>query len=199
MSYDLYVVRRDIPENFWDYGYDPDYDYGCYFNYTYNLGPFFAAYHVRPSTDLDGKTGIEPEARNRQGSIKPNALPHCPSKRAAWFSPATPSTSMTRICANSSKRQGEMMEDRKLVDFARWLNDHPGEWNLWPYLIPIQADRRDTAASMRLVMDRIKNHRYDEFRVDTVLLEYELFNGFMGFDNGGVHENGLALKMRLKA
>ena len=139
MSYDLYVVRRDIPENFWDYGYDPDYDYGCYFNYTYNLGPFFAAYHVRPSTDLDGKTGrecaeiihvtrcaagpvaataisrptpygwrsIEPEARNRQGSIKPNALPHCPSKRAAWFSPATPSTSMTRICANSAKRQGE--------------------------------------------------------------------------------------------
>lgn len=59
------------------------------------------------------------------------------------------------------------MEDRKLVDFAHWLNDHPGEWNLWPYLIPIQADRRDTAASMRLVMDRIKNHRYDEFRVDT--------------------------------
>ena len=41
------------------------------------------------------------------------------------------------------------MEDRKLVDFAHWLNDHPGEWNLWPYLIPIQADRRDTAASMR--------------------------------------------------
>lgn len=34
MSYDLYVVRRDIPENFWDYGYDPDYDYGCYFNYV---------------------------------------------------------------------------------------------------------------------------------------------------------------------
>lgn len=91
------------------------------------------------------------------------------------------------------------MEDKKLVDFAHWLNDHPGEWNLWPYLIPIQADRRDTAASMRLVMDRIKNHRYDEFRVDTALLEYELFNGFMGFDNGGVHENGLALKMRLKA
>lgn len=59
MSYDLYVVRRDIPENFWDYGYDPDYDYGCYFNYTYNLGPFFAAYHVRPSTDSDGKTGGE--------------------------------------------------------------------------------------------------------------------------------------------
>lgn len=59
MSYDLYVVRRDIPENFWDYGYDPDYDYGCYFNYTYNLGPFFDAYHVRPSTDLDGKTGGE--------------------------------------------------------------------------------------------------------------------------------------------
>lgn len=55
MSYDLYVVRRDIPENFWDYGYDPDYDYGCYFNYTYNLGPFFAAYHVRPSTDSDGQ------------------------------------------------------------------------------------------------------------------------------------------------
>ena len=73
------------------------------------------------------------------------------------------------------------MEDRKLVDFAHWLNDHPGEWNLWPYLIPIQADRRDTVASMRLVMERIKNHRYDEFRVDTVLLEYELFNGFMGF------------------
>lgn len=91
------------------------------------------------------------------------------------------------------------MEDRKLVDFARWLNDHPGEWNLWPYLIPIQADRRDTVASMRLVMERIKNHRYDEFRVDTVLLEYELFNGFMGFDTNNVHENGLALKMRLKA
>lgn len=34
------------------------------------------------------------------------------------------------------------MEDRKLVDFAHWLNDHPGEWNLWPHLIPIQADRR---------------------------------------------------------
>lgn len=75
MSYDLYVVRRDIPENFWDYGYDPDYDYGCYFNYTYNLGPFFAAYHVRPSTDLDGKTGIEPEARNRQGSINQTHSP----------------------------------------------------------------------------------------------------------------------------
>lgn len=42
-------------------------------------------------------------------------------------------------------------------------------------------------------------HQYDEFRVDTVLLEYELFNGFMGFDKGSVHENGLALKMRLKA
>lgn len=55
------------------------------------------------------------------------------------------------------------MEDRKLVDFAHWLNDHPGEWNLWPYLIPIQADRRDTVASMRLVMERIKNHQYDEF------------------------------------
>nr|DAJ53726.1 MAG TPA: hypothetical protein [Caudoviricetes sp.] len=54
-----------------------------------------------------GWRSIEPEARNRQRSIKPNALPHCPSKRAAWFSPATPSTSMTRICANSSKRQGE--------------------------------------------------------------------------------------------
>lgn len=39
------------------------------------------------------------------------------------------------------------MEDRKLVDFAHWLNDHPGEWNLWPYLIPIQADRRDTNCS----------------------------------------------------
>lgn len=91
------------------------------------------------------------------------------------------------------------MEDRKLVDFARWLNDYPGEWNLWPYLIPIQADRRDTVASMRLVMERIKNHQYDEFRVDTVLLEYELFNGFMGFDTNSVHENGLALKMRLKA
>ena len=113
MSYDLYVVRPDIPEDFWGYVCDRDHEersydqYGRYFNYTYNLGPFFAAYHVRPSTDLDGKTGIEPEARNRQGSIKPNALPHCPSKRAAWFSPATPSTSMTRICANSSKRQGE--------------------------------------------------------------------------------------------
>ena len=92
-----------------------------------------------------------------------------------------------------------MLEERKLVDFARWLNDHPGEWNLWPYLIPIQAGRRDTVASMRLVMERIKNHQYDEFRVDTVLLEYELFNGFMGFDKGSVHENGLALKMRLKA
>ena len=52
---------------------------------------------------------------------------------------------------------------------------------------------------MRLVRERIKNHQYDEFRVDTVLLEYELFNGFMGFDKGSVHENGLALKMRLKA
>ena len=35
--------------------------------------------------------------------------------------------------------------------------------------------------------------------MDTVLLEYELFNGFMGFDTNSVHENGLALKMRLKA
>lgn len=44
---------------------DRDYDertydqFGRHFNYTYNLGPFFAAYHVRPSTDLDGKTGGE--------------------------------------------------------------------------------------------------------------------------------------------
>lgn len=65
MSYDLYVVRRDIPENFWGYVCDRDHEersydqYGRYFNYTYNLGPFFAAYHVRPSTDLDGKTGGE--------------------------------------------------------------------------------------------------------------------------------------------
>lgn len=72
------------------------------------------------------------------------------------------------------------MEDRKLVDFAHWLNDHPGEWNLWPYLIPIQADRRDTAASMRLVMDRIKNHRYDEFRVDTAPARIRTVQRFHG-------------------
>lgn len=65
MSYDLYVVRRDIPEDCWYYVCDRDYDertydqFGRHFNYTYNLGPFFAAYHVRPSTDLDGKTGGE--------------------------------------------------------------------------------------------------------------------------------------------
>ena len=65
MSYDLYVVRPDIPEDFWDYVCDRDHEersydqYGRYFNNTYNLGPFFAAYHVRPSTDLDGKTGGE--------------------------------------------------------------------------------------------------------------------------------------------
>lgn len=91
------------------------------------------------------------------------------------------------------------MEDRKLVDFAHWLNDHPGEWNLWPYLIPIQADRRGYGRIDEACHGPHQNHRYDEFRVDTALLEYELFNGFMGFDNGGVHENGLALKMRLKA
>lgn len=65
MSYDLYVVRPDIPEDCWYYVCDRDHEersydqYGRYFNYTYNLGPFFDAYHVRPSTDLDGKTGRE--------------------------------------------------------------------------------------------------------------------------------------------
>ena len=65
MSYDLYVGRPDIPEDCWYYVCDRDHEersydqYGRYFNYTYNLGPFFAAYHVRPSTDLDGKTGRE--------------------------------------------------------------------------------------------------------------------------------------------
>ena len=46
------VCDRDHEERSYD-------QYGRYFNYTYNLGPFFAAYHVRPSTDLDGKTGGE--------------------------------------------------------------------------------------------------------------------------------------------
>lgn len=65
MSYDLYVVKPGIPEDEWYDVVDCDHEengnkpLGRYFNYTYNLGPFFAAYHVRPSTDLDGKTGGE--------------------------------------------------------------------------------------------------------------------------------------------
>lgn len=89
--------------------------------------------------------------------------------------------------------------DRKLESFARWLNDHPGEWNLWPVLIPVQRDKRDTIDSMRTVIDRIRNHEYDAFRVDSSLLEYELFHGFIGFQAGSVSENGIGLKLRLKA
>ena len=76
MSYDLYVARPDIPEDCWSYVCDRDneersYDqYGRYFNYTYNLGPFFAAYHVRPSTDLDGKTGKECAGLIRQALME---------------------------------------------------------------------------------------------------------------------------------
>lgn len=64
MSYDLYVVRRDIPENFWDYGYDPDYDYGCYFNYTYNLGPVLRRLSCSPVNRLGRQD------RYRAGSAK---------------------------------------------------------------------------------------------------------------------------------
>ena len=91
------------------------------------------------------------------------------------------------------------MEDRKLVDFAHWLNDHPGEWNLWPYLILIQADRRDTVASMRLVMDRIKIIGMTSSAWTPPCSNTNCSTVSWASTNGGVHENGLALKMRLKA
>lgn len=65
MSYDLYVYRPDIPEDCVYYVCDESGDgahwgedsKGMRFQYTYNLGPFFTDFGVRPSTDLDGLTG----------------------------------------------------------------------------------------------------------------------------------------------
>lgn len=69
MSYDLYVVRPDIPEDCWYYVCDRDHEersydqYGRYFNYTYNLSAFFTDYKVHPKHDLDGLTAGEAAAR----------------------------------------------------------------------------------------------------------------------------------------
>lgn len=64
MSYDLYVARRDIPEDcLYDvcerHGDRHLVSRGRYFNYTYNLGRFFTAYQVNPIKDLNGLTGRE--------------------------------------------------------------------------------------------------------------------------------------------
>lgn len=62
--------------------------------------------------------------------------------------------------------------DGKLESLARWLNAHPGEWKLWPWRLPsIEHAER--------ILQRIQDHEFDMFRVDTVLLESRILaDGF---------------------
>lgn len=85
--------------------------------------------------------------------------------------------------------------EHKLEAFARWLNDHPGEWNAWPFIIPMNQDRDMVIDSMRAIISNVKNGRYSAFRVDRALLEIQPKTMFWPM-NG---ETGLILQMRIKA
>lgn len=70
MSYDLFIVDKDVPEPEWFDVCERDGEHvrgtGAhvrYFNYTYNLSAFFTAYKVNPKHDLDGLTAGEAAAR----------------------------------------------------------------------------------------------------------------------------------------
>lgn len=61
MSYDLFIVDKDVPEPEWFDVCERDGEHvrtahGHYFNYTYNLSAFFTDYKVHPKHDLDGLT-----------------------------------------------------------------------------------------------------------------------------------------------
>lgn len=64
--------------------------------------------------------------------------------------------------------------DQKLEYFARWLNDHPRSWNFWPFGLPPIKDKIALLSSYYAVRDRIMDHQFDAFRVDTQLLEMKL-------------------------
>jgi hypothetical protein len=68
MSYDLFIVDKDVPEPEWFDVCERDGEHvrtahGHYFNYTYNLSAFFTDYKVHPKHDLDGLTAGEAAAR----------------------------------------------------------------------------------------------------------------------------------------
>ena len=69
MSYDLFIVDKDVPEPEWFDVCERDGEHvrtgahGRYFNYTYNLSAFFTDYKVHPKHDLDGLTAGEAAAR----------------------------------------------------------------------------------------------------------------------------------------
>lgn len=68
MSYDLFIVDKDLPEPEWFDVCERDGEHvrtahGHYFNYTYNLSAFFTDYKVNPKHDLDGLTAGEAAAR----------------------------------------------------------------------------------------------------------------------------------------
>lgn len=69
MSYDLFIVDKDLPEPEWFDVCERDGEHvrtgahGRYFNYTYNLSAFFTDYKVNPIHDLDGLTAGEAAAR----------------------------------------------------------------------------------------------------------------------------------------
>lgn len=58
MSYDLFIVDKDVPEPEWFDVCERDGEHvrtgahGRYFNYTYNLSAFFTDYKVHPKHDL---------------------------------------------------------------------------------------------------------------------------------------------------
>lgn len=67
MSYDIAIIRSDIPDDVafkvacdWQ---DRDSEYvdtvGTSCQPTYNYARFFEAFHVRPTTDMDGKSAVE--------------------------------------------------------------------------------------------------------------------------------------------
>lgn len=67
MSYDIAMIRPDIPDDVtlkvvcdWQ---DRDSEYvdtvGTSCQPTYNYSGFFTAFHVRPTTDMDGKSAFE--------------------------------------------------------------------------------------------------------------------------------------------
>lgn len=68
MSYDLFIVDKDVPEPEWFDVCERDGEHvrtahGHYFNYTYNLSAFFTDYKGHPKHDLDGLTAGEAAAR----------------------------------------------------------------------------------------------------------------------------------------
>lgn len=83
----------------------------------------------------------------------------------------------------------------KLERFARWLSSHPGQWNAWPFTIPLNRDRDVVVDSMRAIINNAKQGNYPSFRVDRALLEIKQETIYWP-ENGSP---GLILQMRIKA